>query len=93
MQSDLHSDEDLSFMTYSEPHFVSFYHRNKPHEKHPQLERKCMSVAVEGDSFLEETAFQHWAVIPVYVSGSSFSLNLMKLNCIHNTRMAFLCKF
>ena len=48
-----------------------------------------MSVAVEGDSFLEETVFQHWAVIPVYVSGSSFSLNLTELNCIHNTRMAF----
>ena len=51
-----------------------------------------MSVAVEGDSFLEETAFQHWAMIPVYVSDSSFSLNRRKLNCIHNTRMAFLCK-
>ena len=33
-----------------------------------------MSVAVEGDSFLEETAFQHWAMITVYVSGSSVSL-------------------
>ena len=52
-----------------------------------------MSVTVEGDSFLEETAFQHWAVIPVYVSDSSFSLNLMKLNCIHNTRMAFCASF
>ena len=41
---------------------------------------------------LQETAFQHWAVIPVYVSGSSISLNLRILNCIHNTRMAFLCK-
>ena len=61
-----------------------FYHRNKPHEKHPQLERKCMSVAVEGDSFLEETAFRHGAVIPVYVSGPTFSLNLRKLNCIHS---------
>ena len=69
----------------------SFYHRNKLHEKHPQLERKCMSVSVEGNSFSEETAFQDWAVIPVYVSGSSFSLNLRKMNCIHN-RMAFLCK-
>ena len=52
-----------------------------------------MSVAVEGDSFLEETAFQHWAAIPVYVSDSSFSLNLRKLNCIHNTRMAFCASF
>ena len=92
MQSDLRSDEDMSFMTYSELQFFSFYHRNKPHEKHPQLERKCMSVSVEGNSFSEETAFQHWAVIPVYVSGSSFSLNLRKLNCIHNTRISFLCK-
>ena len=92
MQSDLRSDEDMSFMTYSELQFFSFYHRNKPHEKHPQLERKCMSVSVEGNSFTEETAFQHWAVIPVYVNGSSFSLNLRKLNCIHNTRMSFLCK-
>ena len=77
----------MSFMTYSELHFFSFYHRNKPHEKHPQHERKCISVAVEGDSFLEETTFQHWAAIPVY--GSGFSLNLRKLNCIHNTRMDF----
>ena len=67
----------------------SFYHRNKPREKHHQLERKCMSVAVEGDSFLEATAFQHWAAIPVFVSSSSFSLNLRKLNCIRNTRMGF----
>ena len=52
-----------------------------------------MSVAVEGDSFLKETAFQHWAVIPVYVSGSYFSLNLMKLNCIHNTRMSFCASY
>ena len=51
-----------------------------------------MSVAVQGDSFLEQTDFQHCAVIPVYVSGPSISLNLRKLNCIHNTRMAFLCK-
>ena len=80
-----------SFMTFRTAMF-SFYHRNKPHEKHRQLERRCMSVAVEGDSFLEETVFQHWAVIPVYVSGYSFSLYLRKLNCIHNTRMAFLCK-
>ena len=92
MQSDLRSDEDMSFMTCSEPQFFSLYHRNKPHEKHQRLERKCMSVAVEGDSFLEETTFQHWAVIPVCVNGPSFSLNLRKLNCIHNTRMAFLCK-
>ena len=28
------------------------------------------SVAVEGDSFLEETAFPHYAAIPVYVSGN-----------------------
>ena len=69
--------------------FFSFYHRNKPREKHPQLERKCMSVAVEGDSFLEATAFQHWAAIPVFVSGSSFSLNKKKVNCFHNTRMGF----
>ena len=48
---------------------------------------KCISVTVEGDSFLEETAFQHWAAIPVYVSG--FSLNLRKLNYIHTTRMDF----
>ena len=88
MQSDLRSDEDMSFMTYSELQFC-FYHCNKPHEEHPQLERKCMSVSVEGNSFLEETAFQHWAVILVYVSGPSFSLNLRKLDCIHNTRMAF----
>ena len=81
-----------SFMTFRTA-FFSFYHRNKPHEKHRQLQRRCMSVAVEGGSFLEETAFQHWAVIPVYVSGSSFSLNLTRLNCIHNTRMAFLCNF
>ena len=48
-----------------------------------------MSVAIEGDSFLEVTAFQHWTAIPVYISGSSFSLNLRKLNCIHNTRTGF----
>ena len=63
------SDEDMSFMTYSDLHF--FYHRNKPREKHPQHERKYISVAVEGDSFLEETAIQHWAAIPVYVSGNT----------------------
>ena len=72
--------------------FFSLYHRNKPNDKHPQLERKCMSVAVEGDSFLEETAFQHWVVNPVYINGSSFNLDLRKVNCIHNIRMAFLCK-
>ena len=71
MQSDLCSDEDMSFMTYSELHFFSFYHLNKPREKHPQHERKCISVAVEGDSFLEETDFQHWAAIHVYVSGNT----------------------
>ena len=86
MQSDLRSDEDMSFMTHSE---LQFFHRTKPHEKHPQLERKCMSVSVEGNGFSEEVAFQHWAVIPVYVSGSSFGFNLRKLNCIHNTWMAF----
>ena len=57
MQSDLCSAEDMSFMTYSEPQLFSFYHRNKPREKHPQLERQCMAVAVEGDSFLEATVF------------------------------------
>ena len=83
MQSDLCSDEDMSFMAYSELQFFSFYHRNKPHEKHPQLEIKCMSVTVEGNSFLDATAF------PYLGPHSRICLNPRKLNCIHQNGLFY----
>ena len=72
MQSDLRSDEDISSMTYLELQiFLCIIAINQMINTHNLRVSKCMSVAVEGDSFLEETSFQHWTVIPEYVSGSS----------------------
>ena len=57
MQSDLCSDEDMSFMTYSELQLIIFTIAINHMKNTHNLRKKCMSVAVEGDSFLEETAF------------------------------------
>ena len=69
MQSDLCSDEDLSFMTYSELQFFLFIVTTNCVEQHPQLERKRMSVTAEGDKVLALYRNSHVSYLyPVYVA-------------------------
>ena len=52
-------------MTYSELKMFFFNIAINHDEKHPQLERKCMSVTVEGDKFL--ALCRDWHVSYLYI--------------------------